>query len=72
MKLKNGIPRCVDGQDQGVSAGNFGSRRMEIARDQEPFTSILSCSDARLSAEIMFQWGLGDLCVLRVAGRSHF
>ena len=40
----------------------------EIARDQHPFAIILGCSDSRVPAELVFDQGLGDLFVIRVAG----
>ncbi len=43
-------------------------RRNELARGQEPFAIILGCSDSRVPAEIIFDQGLGDLFVIRVAG----
>ena len=44
------------------------SRRDELAAGQEPFAIILGCSDSRVPAEIVFDQGLGDLFVIRVAG----
>ena len=44
------------------------SRRNELATGQEPFAIILGCSDSRVPAEIIFDQGLGDLFVIRVAG----
>ena len=44
------------------------SRRAELAKRQEPFAIILGCSDSRVPAEIVFDQGLGDLFVIRVAG----
>ena len=44
------------------------TRRVELAKDQKPFAIILGCSDARVPAEIVFDQGLGDLFVIRVAG----
>jgi len=44
------------------------SRRRELASGQEPFAIILGCSDSRVPAEIVFDQGLGDLFVIRVAG----
>jgi carbonic anhydrase len=44
------------------------SRRRELAAGQEPFAIILGCSDSRVPAEIVFDHGLGDLFVIRVAG----
>jgi carbonic anhydrase len=44
------------------------SRRLELAATQEPFAAILGCSDSRVPVEIVFDQGLGDLFVIRVAG----
>ncbi len=44
------------------------SRRGELAAGQEPFAIILGCSDSRVPAELVFDQGLGDLFVIRVAG----
>lgn len=44
------------------------ARRAELAASQEPFAIILGCSDSRVPAEIVFDQGLGDLFVIRVAG----
>jgi carbonic anhydrase len=43
-------------------------RRRAVAESQEPFAVILGCSDSRVPAEIIFDQGLGDLFVIRVAG----
>ena len=51
------------------SEGQVGqSRRREVVGGQEPFAIILGCSDSRVPAEIVFDQGLGDLFVIRVAG----
>jgi carbonic anhydrase len=42
--------------------------RMELAAGQAPFAAILGCSDSRVPVEIVFDQGLGDLFVIRVAG----
>jgi carbonic anhydrase len=44
------------------------ARREELRRGQNPFAIILGCSDSRVPAEIVFDQGLGDLFVIRVAG----
>ena len=44
------------------------ARRAELATGQEPFAIVLGCSDSRVPAEIVFDQGLGDLFVIRVAG----
>lgn len=50
------------------SAGASHARRRELPAGQEPLAIILGCSDARVPAEIVFDQGLGDLFVIRVAG----
>jgi carbonic anhydrase len=44
------------------------AKRVELVSGQEPFAIILGCSDSRVPAEIVFDQGLGDLFVIRVAG----
>lgn len=43
-------------------------RREETREKQEPFAIILGCSDSRVSPEIIFDQGIGDLFIVRVAG----
>jgi carbonic anhydrase len=50
------------------SDAQLATRRPELTRIQEPVAIILGCSDARVPAEIVFDQGLGDLFVIRVAG----
>lgn len=52
----------------GSEAITTPSRRRQVAVAQEPFAIILGCSDSRVPAEIIFDQGLGDLFVIRVAG----
>ncbi len=44
------------------------TRQIELVQKQEPFAVVLGCSDSRVPAEIVFDQGLGDLFVIRVAG----
>lgn len=44
------------------------ARRNSLAQGQKPFAIIVSCSDSRVPPEIVFDQGLGDLFVIRVAG----
>lgn len=44
------------------------ARRIELTAGQEPFAAVLGCSDSRVPVEIVFDQGLGDLFVIRVAG----
>src|SRR5262245_1105414 len=58
------FPSSVRGTEPYLSH----ARRAELAKNQEPFAIILGCSDSRVPAEIVFDLGLGDLFVIRVAG----
>ena len=53
---------------RGLGALASTSRRGELVAGQEPFAIILGCSDSRVPAEMVFDQGLGDLFVIRVAG----
>lgn len=53
---------------QYCSTPSIHDRRSELVSGQEPFAIILGCSDSRVPAEIIFDQGLGDLFVIRVAG----
>jgi carbonic anhydrase len=44
-------------------------RREDVAGQQRPFAALFGCADSRLSAEIIFDVGLGDLFVVRNAGQ---
>ena len=66
-RLRAGNRRFVDGVKAGEIPSNR-TRRIELASGQEPFGIILGCSDSRVPAEIVFDQGLGDLFVIRVAG----
>ena len=52
----------------GTDAFMSHTRRAELTAGQHPFAIILGCSDSRVPAEIVFDQGLGDLFVIRVAG----
>lgn len=66
-RLKVGNRRFVN-EMHGKHTGASERRRMELTTGQEPFAIILGCSDSRVPAEIVFDQGLGDLFVIRVAG----
>src|ERR1700687_3381742 len=66
-RLREGNRRFVSGV-RGSAALVTQTRRRELAGGQEPFAIILGCSDSRVPAEIVFDQGVGDLFVLRVAG----
>jgi carbonic anhydrase len=66
-RLRAGNLRFVSGARGSGSL--FGrARRAVLTETQEPFAIILGCSDSRVPAEIVFDQGLGDLFVIRVAG----
>ena len=44
------------------------STRAQLAKGQKPFAIVLACADSRVAPEVLFDQGLGDLFVLRVAG----
>ena len=52
----------------GMTSEQAAKRRAELAKSQHPFAIILSCSDSRVPPEIVFDEGLGDLFIVRVAG----
>src|SRR5438477_2738103 len=52
----------------GMTAEQAAKRRGELTKSQHPFAAIVSCSDSRVPPEIVFDEGLGDLFVVRVAG----
>jgi carbonic anhydrase len=66
-RLLEGNRRFVAGSP-GVEGPTSAARRAELVAGQEPFAIILGCSDSRVPAEIVFDQGLGDLFVIRVAG----
>jgi carbonic anhydrase len=65
-RLRDGNHRFVT--DARSDAVVSQARRREVAGGQEPFAIILGCSDSRVPAEIVFDQGVGDLFVIRVAG----
>lgn len=66
-RLREGNKRFVSNV-RGVDAFVSHTRRADLASGQSPFAIILGCSDSRVPAEIVFDQGLGDLFVIRVAG----
>lgn len=66
-RLQDGNRRFVsDVQGRGTLVGQ--TQRSELVAGQNPFAIILGCSDSRVPLEIVFDQGLGDLFVIRVAG----
>jgi carbonic anhydrase len=67
QKLKEGNQRFVSGV-RSIDAIVKQMQRADFVEGQTPFAIILGCSDSRVPAEIIFDQGLGDLFVIRVAG----
>ena len=65
--LREGNRRFVAGV-RSVDALTSQSHRAEHVEGQAPFAVILGCSDSRVPVELVFDQGLGDLFVIRVAG----
>lgn len=66
-RLQEGNRRFVANECLGDAAISQ-ARRAEATQGQSPFAIILGCSDARVPAELVFDQGIGDLFVIRVAG----
>ncbi len=65
-KLMDGNKRFVSGSLSPKDVGDI--KRKELAKGQHPFAIVVTCSDSRVAPEIIFDQGLGDLFVIRVAG----
>src|SRR6188768_1600812 len=66
-RLREGNGRFVSNV-RSVEAMASLSRRIDPLVQQSPFAIILGCADSRAPAETIFDQGLGDLFVIRVAG----
>ena len=67
QRLRDGNARFVQ-EVTGGGPASLHPKRTQLPTIQEPSAVILGCSDARVPAEIVFDQGLGDLFVIRVAG----
>lgn len=65
-RLLEGNQRYV--RDELIHPNHSSDRREAIAAGQQPFATILGCSDSRVAPEIIFDQGLGDLFIVRDAG----
>jgi carbonic anhydrase len=75
MTPKQALSRLVAGNrrfvnDKVTNPRRTTVRRVEIAQGQNPFATLVSCSDSRVPLELIFDQGLGDLFVVRVAGNT--
>ncbi|TMQ32759.1 MAG: carbonic anhydrase [Planctomycetota bacterium] len=66
QRLQAGNNRFVEEMLERQALGR--TRRQELASRQKPFAVVLTCADSRLTPEFIFNQGLGDLFVVRVAG----
>jgi len=66
-RLREGNRRFVAGTSN-IDEALSSARRAELVGGQSPFAVILACSDSRVPVELIFDQGLGDLFVIRVAG----
>jgi carbonic anhydrase len=66
-RLRDGNRRFVNGETDNTALATH-ARRAELVDGQDPFAVILACSDSRVPVELIFDQGLGDLFVIRVAG----
>ena len=67
QRLREGNARFVSG-DIEPGSQHYMVRREQLAAGQEPFAIVVGCSDSRVPVEIVFDQGLGDLFVIRIAG----
>jgi len=65
-RLREGNGRFV--AQTANNAHHDAARRVEVAAGQHPFAVVLGCADSRVPPELIFDQGLGDLFVIRVAG----
>jgi carbonic anhydrase len=73
ISAREALKRLADGNRRFSSSVRgsdplLSQARRELTSSQEPFAIVLGCSDSRVPAEIVFDQGLGDLFVIRVAG----
>lgn len=66
QKLMDGNKRYVEGAPINKDLGD--TKRKEILKGQHPFATVITCSDSRVPPEHIFDQGLGDIFVIRVAG----
>jgi carbonic anhydrase len=73
MSSQEALKKLLDGNerytaDHSLHPNRNAERREEVSTKQEPFAIIIGCSDSRVSPEIIFDQGVGDLFIVRVAG----
>lgn len=68
QRLIEGNARFVSGYTEGPNRDH--ERRATVAKGQHPFAIVVTCSDSRVCPEFIFDQGIGDLFVVRVAGNT--
>jgi carbonic anhydrase len=73
LTAEEALKQLMEGNTRYVAAravhpNQDGARRIEVTGGQHPFAVVLGCSDSRVPPEILFDRGIGDLFVIRVAG----
>jgi carbonic anhydrase len=66
QRLKDGNAKFAADKSEKKDLG--ADKRKELAKGQKPFAVVLTCADSRVPPELVFNQGLGDIFVLRVAG----
>lgn len=74
LPAKEALQRLVEGnlrfvQGKSIRPNQTVERIKEVSKKQNPFATIVGCSDSRVPNEIVFDQGLGDLFILRTAGQ---
>ena len=67
------LTKLLDGNSRYIGAkpihpNQASDTRIKTANEQKPFAIIVTCSDSRVPPEILFDQGIGDLFVIRIAG----
>lgn len=75
MSSEEAFQRLIEGNKRYVTAAmthpnQAPERRVSVAGGQTPFAVVLGCADSRVPPEILFDQGIGDLFVIRVAGNT--
>ncbi|MFL5242990.1 MAG: carbonic anhydrase [Gemmataceae bacterium] len=65
QRVKEGNVRYIAGK---TTAKDLAKQRDKVAKEQHPFAIVLACADSRVAPELVFDQGLGDVFVVRVAG----
>ncbi|MGB0404229.1 MAG: carbonic anhydrase [Salibacteraceae bacterium] len=75
MEAKEALIKLVEGNERYVSDNlthphSNNNRKNELTGGQAPFAIVLSCADSRVVPELIFDQGIGDIFVIRVAGNT--